>query len=93
MLLECEPAALLNRPNPFGSLFREITEAARAALRRSGYFELRGLSCDFSGGILTLSGCVPSYHLKQLAQVAVAHVPGVVAIDNHVEVGTFGDAV
>jgi osmotically-inducible protein OsmY len=87
MLLEAEPVAFLNRPNPFGSLFREIAETARVALRRSAYFELRDVSCDFSGGVLTLSGRVPSYHLKQLAQTAVANVPGVVEIDNHVEVG------
>jgi hypothetical protein len=87
MLLQTEPAAFLNRPNPFGSLFREIAETARATLRRSPYFELRDLSCDFSGGVLTLNGRVPSYHLKQLAQTAVAGVPGVIEIDNHVEVG------
>jgi osmotically-inducible protein OsmY len=87
MLLEAEPVAVLNRPNPFGSLFREIAETARAALRRSAYVELREVRCDFSGGVLTLTGRVPSYHLKQLAQVAVAAVPGVVAVDNHVEVG------
>jgi hypothetical protein len=83
---EYKAAGLLNRPNPFGSLFREIAEMARATLRRSAYFELRDVSCDFSGGVLTLRGRVPSYHLKQLAQVAVAAVPGVVEIDNHVEV-------
>ena len=86
MLLQQEPAALLNRPNPFGSLFWEIAEMARATLRRSAYFELRDLACDFSGGTLTLTGRVPSYHLKQLAQVTVAGLPGVVEIDNHVEV-------
>jgi hypothetical protein len=87
MLLQTDPAAYLNRPNPFGSLFREIAESARATLRRSAYFELRDLSCDFSGGVLTLTGWVPNYHLKQLAQTAVAAVPGVIKIDNHVEVG------
>ena len=86
MLLQTEPVGVLNRPNPFSSLFWEIAETARATLRRSAYFELRNLSCDFSGGVLTLTGRVPSYHLKQLAQTAVADLPGVVEIDNHVEV-------
>ena len=66
MLLQTEPFAMLNRPNPFGSLFREIAETARTTLRRSAYSELRNLSCDFSGGVLTLTGRVPSYYLKQL---------------------------
>jgi osmotically-inducible protein OsmY len=86
ILPETQAAAILSRPNPFGSLFREITERARATLRRSAYCELREVSCDFSGGVLTLTGRVPSYHLKQLAQAAVADVPGVIAVDNHVEV-------
>ena len=78
--------AALDRPNPFAALFREIAEIAQQALRRSSYFELRNLSCDFSGGILTLRGRVPSYHLKQLAQASVAEVPGVVEVHNRVEV-------
>jgi hypothetical protein len=86
MLFQQEGAGLLNRPNPFSSLFREVAEMAQAALRGSAYFELRELSCDFSGGRLTLTGRVPSYHLKQVAQAAVARVPGVVEIDNHLEV-------
>lgn len=74
------------RPNPFALLFQEIAEIAQAALRRSAYFELRTLSCDFAGGVLTLHGRVPTYYLKQLAQAAVVGVPGVVEIDNRVEV-------
>ena len=81
-----QAAAALARPNPFAVLFQEIAEMAQAALRRSSYFELRDVSCDFSGGILTLRGCVPTYHLKQLAQASVADVPGVVEVHNRVEV-------
>jgi osmotically-inducible protein OsmY len=81
-----DPVATLSRRDPFASLFQEISEIAQAALRRSSYFELRDISCDFSGGILTLQGRVPSYHLKQLAQASVADVPGVVEVHNRVEV-------
>jgi hypothetical protein len=86
MSLDYPMTAVLDRPNPFASLFQEIAEIARSTLRRSSYFELRDVSCDFSGGTLTLRGRVPSYHLKQLAQASVAEVPGVVEIDNRVEV-------
>jgi osmotically-inducible protein OsmY len=85
-----KPTTMLNRPNPFETLFQEITEIARAALRQSAYAELRELSCDFDGGILTLRGRVPTYYLKQLAQEAVADVPGVVEVENHVEVDVVG---
>ncbi|MCE5267721.1 MAG: BON domain-containing protein [Planctomycetaceae bacterium] len=83
-----QPMAVMDRPNPFAALFQEITEIAQAALRRSAYFELRDVTCDFRGGVLTLRGRLPSYHLKQLAQTAVAEVPGVVEVDNRVEVAT-----
>ena len=81
-----DTAASLTRPNPFATLFQEIADIAQAKLRRSSYFELRGVCCDFSGGVLTLRGRVPSYHLKQLAQADVAEVPGVIEVDNRVEV-------
>lgn len=79
-------AAVLARPNPFAVLFQEIADLAQAALRRTSYFELRDVSCEFSGGVLTLRGRVPSYHLKQIAQASVADVPGVVEVHNRVEV-------
>ena len=78
--------AALTRPNPFAALFQAIAEIAQAALRRSAYTELREVGCDYSGGILTLRGHVPTYHLKQLAQASVAEVPGVVEVHNQLEV-------
>lgn len=81
-----QPTTVLGHPNPFAALFQEIAEIAQTTLRQSSYFELREVSCDFSGGVLTLQGSVPSYHLKQLAQASVAHVPGVVEVRNRVEV-------
>jgi hypothetical protein len=86
MPADAQLSTLFNRPNPFAALFQEISDIARATLRGSSYFELRGVSCDFHGGTLTLSGRVPSYHLKQLAQASVAELPGVVEIDNRVQV-------
>jgi osmotically-inducible protein OsmY len=85
-----EAIAILTRPNPFAALFQEIAEIAQAALRRSAYCELRDVSCDYSGGILTLRGRVPTYHLKQIAQASVADVPGVVEVHNRVEVASAG---
>jgi osmotically-inducible protein OsmY len=86
MTNEQEALAVLSRPNPFVTLFREIAEVAQAALRRSAYFELHNVSCDYSGGVLTLHGRVPTYHLKQIAQASVANLPGVVEVHNRVEV-------
>jgi osmotically-inducible protein OsmY len=83
-----QPTVTLERPNPFAVLFQEIADFAQAVLRRSSYFELHNISCDYSGGILTLQGRVPSYHLKQVAQATVADVPGVIEVHNRVEVVT-----
>jgi len=90
LVADRQTIAVLARPNPFAVLFEEIAEIARQVLRQSSYFELRDVACEFSGGILTLRGRVPSYHLKQLAQASVADVPGVVEVHNRVEVVTPG---
>jgi hypothetical protein len=81
-----EAVAALSRPNPFVALFEEIAATAQAVLRRSSHIELHNICCDFSGGVLTLRGRVPTYHLKQIAQASVVDVPGVVEVHNRVEV-------
>jgi hypothetical protein len=59
---------------------------AEGLLARSGYPALDRVRCDFSDGVLLLRGQVPSYYLRQLAQEAVAGLPGVRAVRNEVEV-------
>jgi hypothetical protein len=46
----------------------ELRYAAGAALRASDYRCLRTLECRAEGGVVMVSGVVPSFHLKQLAQ-------------------------
>jgi osmotically-inducible protein OsmY len=55
-------------------------------LRKSAYLALRGVSCAWDSGVLTLLGRVPSYYLKQVAQVTVAQVGGVERVENRLEV-------
>lgn len=57
-----------------------------ARLRRSGYPFLRSVVCEFSEGILTLAGTVPTFHLKQLAQELAAHTLGVIQVNNDLHV-------
>jgi osmotically-inducible protein OsmY len=38
--------------------------------------------------VLVLRGCLPSYHLKRVAQEAVASLEGVAAVENQIEVLT-----
>ncbi len=66
---------------------RRVDEAAEARLHRSQYVELRGICCEFHEGVLTLRGQVPSYYLKQMAQSLVDRIPGVLQLDNQLDVG------
>ncbi len=57
-----------------------------ARLRRSPYPLLRDVKCESRDGITVLSGTVPSFHLKQLAQALALHTPGVREIENRLHV-------
>ena len=64
----------------------EVTEAAKARLQKSPYLRIRNLSCEYDQGVLVLGGRLPSFYLKQLAQVAVAGLEGVMHVVNDVDV-------
>ncbi len=59
---------------------------AGTRLAASGYVALRQIRCESRDGVLFLHGCVPSYHLKQLAQTLVRGIEGVAVIVNSVQV-------
>jgi hypothetical protein len=59
---------------------------AERRLRESPYYFLKGLTCRFSAGVLTLCGTVPNQQLKPIAEAIVWRVPGVRAVVNQVEV-------
>jgi osmotically-inducible protein OsmY len=63
-----------------------LVSQIRQALQSKGHLSLRGLEFLTEDGLLILRGTVPSYYLKQLAQVAVLAVPGVVEMHNEVQV-------
>jgi CheY-like chemotaxis protein len=64
----------------------ETALAAEGRLHASRYAALKSISCTFEKGVLTLHGSLPSYHLKQLAQEAVAGLEGIEHVDNQIEV-------
>jgi hypothetical protein len=70
--------------------FREPTEKvldlAEARLQHSAYLELRRVRCDLHNGVITLTGHVSSYYLRQLAQAAMLGLDGIRAISNCLEV-------
>jgi hypothetical protein len=63
-----------------------LCAAASNALRYSGYRVLGGLRCEVQGGVVTLSGVVAFFYLKQVAQAALARLPIIRAVNNLVTV-------
>lgn len=60
--------------------------AAIAALHDSRYTALHQLQCEVLGGDVELSGTVPSFYMKQMAQTAVMRIDGAVRVRNLIEV-------
>jgi hypothetical protein len=55
-------------------------------LRDSPYYAIQQLRCSYGDGTLIIGGRVPSFYLKQLAQICVQRVTGVREIRNLIEV-------
>jgi len=63
-----------------------LRSAAVDRLSASGYLLLRRVRCDVAGGVVTLSGAVPSFHLKQVAHAVLMNVEDVQRVNNLLEV-------
>ncbi len=46
----------------------------------------RDISFEFTDGVLTVHGCVPTFYLKQIIQTRLKELPGVDQIDNQIAV-------
>lgn len=65
---------------------RSLSDAVAVALDRTGHGWLRRVTATAAGGVVTLQGKVPSFYLKQLAQVVVTAVAGVELVRNELQV-------
>ena len=63
-----------------------VAANAQRRLHASPYASLRRVTCHYHKGVLTLRGCVPTFHMKQVTQTIVALVEGVEQVVNRVEV-------
>ena len=70
------------RPTTNHAVVSEISEA----LRRTGYGQLRTLELRCDDDAITLAGRVPTYFLKQMAQVTARNVPGVSCVRDEIQV-------
>lgn len=65
---------------------RHLAERIEHALRATGYGPLRAVEVSVSGHGVRLAGRVPSFFLKQIAQVTARAVPGTHQISNELDV-------
>jgi osmotically-inducible protein OsmY len=63
-----------------------LAERVERALRATGYGPLRAVEVTVRARAVLLGGRVPSYFLKQVAQVAALAVPGAHQVRNGLEV-------
>jgi osmotically-inducible protein OsmY len=81
-----DAAAIGTFPRDDKAAALSLAQAVRYALNQTGRSWLQRVSIEVSGRSVILSGTVPSYHLKQLAQVTIMTVPGVELVKNGLEV-------
>ena len=59
---------------------------AEQRLRGCSWLVLQEVACCCAGGMLRLTGRVPTYFLKQVASAAVSNIAGVSQVVNDIEV-------
>ncbi len=65
----------------------QLLSAIEKALLITGHAgTLRGIQIEVHAGSVVLSGRLPTYYLKQIAQVSTMNVEGVVQVSNEIQV-------
>jgi len=63
-----------------------FADLLKVAFDQLGYQQLNGIKCEVEGSVLTLSGQLKSFYLKQIAQTVAVNIPGVSSVENLIEV-------
>ena len=74
------------RPPTYRPARLDLGLLAEQRLHGSNYHVLQAVHCSVEADTLVLTGCLPSYFLKQMAQETVASLPGVSRLVNRIEV-------
>lgn len=77
---------ILSRLDEVSPTVSDIEMEIEKKLHFSHHAGLRHISYNIDGSTVVLYGRVPSYYLKQLAQVKLTCVPGIERVDNRIEV-------
>lgn len=65
---------------------QKLLDQVRRFLKYSGYSELQGLQCQVQDGVVTLTGEVSLFYLKQQAQSHVGRIQGIQGVRNQISV-------
>jgi osmotically-inducible protein OsmY len=79
-------AKIAARHEPASPTLSELESQIKEKLHFTQHAALRCVTYSIEGDTVILFGRVPSYYLKQLAQVKVTCVPGIERVDNRIEV-------
>ena len=85
--LQIQPSPATSSPTT--AVERRLDDVCRGvaqAIASLGYHPLSEVTCEAAADRIVLSGRLPSYHLKQLAQTAALQVAGPGCVDNRVKV-------
>jgi osmotically-inducible protein OsmY len=82
--LSAQNDAALN--DPVSPVLSDVEAQIKEKLHFTQHAALRCVTYSIEGDTVVLFGRVPSYYLKQLAQVKVTCVPGIERVDNRIEV-------
>jgi len=63
---------------------KQTVQLAENRLKADSQRWLRCVNCQYDEGVLRLTGRVPTFYLKQLAQTLVKNIDGVSRVDNQV---------
>ncbi|MCA9184258.1 MAG: BON domain-containing protein [Planctomycetales bacterium] len=63
-----------------------VSHRLRTRFHECPYTALRALDCTVTDGVAKLRGKVPSFYMKQIAQVLAGRVDGIVGVENQIEV-------
>ncbi|TWU26273.1 hypothetical protein Pla52o_01260 [Novipirellula galeiformis] len=65
---------------------RDVTRIATERFRTCPYSAIRQVQCRFHEGVLVLSGQVPSFYMKQVAQELIRNLQPIEQISNRLNV-------
>jgi hypothetical protein len=68
----------------------DLQRLVLGTLRASDYPPVRELTCEVLDGVVILSGRVPSYYLKQMAQALILRLGRIAELRNQTEVRRAG---